>query len=165
MWNHFNNFMNQWNSTQGDMINSTFNVLNNTSNWIQSNPGKVTVFAGIIESSSTIASKGLKNWNAPSSITKSKVIAETISTKFPTSAKFLESASTGLKWGGRVVGAVGVANTLYQYGKGNISGTRAIADGVAGVMGFFPATALLSLGYFATMAAYEHYYNDGKPAF
>jgi len=157
--------MNQWNSTQGDMINSTFNVLNNTSNWIQSNPGKVTVFAGIIQSGSTIASKGLKNWNAPSSITKSRIIAETISTKFPTSAKFLEGASKILNFAGKVVGGIGLLNTGYQWSQGNVSDARAIADGVAGVMGFFPATAWLSLGYFAAMATYEYYYNDGKPAF
>lgn len=66
---------------------------------------------------------------------------------------------------GKIVGAVGIANTLYQGIEGNISPTRAIVDGVMGVAGFFPATAWVSVGYFAGMALYEYYYNDGKPVF
>ena len=147
-----------WYNSGPDAVKTSFN-------WVQNNPGKFTSIAGIIQAESTIAEKGLANWNAPSSITKSRIFAETISTKLPTSAKFLERASTALKWGGRIVGAVGVANTLYQGIEGNISGTRAVVDGVMGVAGFFPATAWVSLGYFAAMAIYETYYNDGKPAF
>jgi len=146
--------------------NSTSNsFLDNPFDWIQNNPIKVSQFAGMIQAGSTVAEKGLSNWNGASNITKSRIFAETISTKLPFSAKALETASTALKWGGRVVGAVGVANTLYQYGKGNISGTRAVVDGVMGVAGFFPATAWISVGYFAGMALYETYGNDGKPLF
>ncbi|WP_374462910.1 RHS repeat-associated core domain-containing protein [Chryseobacterium sp.] len=134
-------------------------------NWIQNHPREVSAFAGIIQSGSTIAEKGLANWSAPSNIAKSRIFAEIISTRLPISAKALETTSTALKWGGRVVGAVGLANTLYQYGKGNISGTRAIVDGVMGVAGFFPATAWVSVVYFAGMAFYETYGNDGKPLF
>ncbi|MBE4949347.1 RHS repeat-associated core domain-containing protein [Chryseobacterium culicis] len=146
--------------------NSTSNsLLDNIFNWIQGNPIKVSQFAGMIQAGSTIAEKGLSNWNGASNITKSRIFTETISTKLPLSAKALETTSTALKWGGRVVGAVGLANTLYQYGKGNISGTRAIVDGVMGVAGFFPATAWISVGYFVVTALYETYGNDGKPLF
>jgi len=37
--------------------------------------------------------------------------------------------------------------------------------GVMGAAGFFPATAWLSVGYFAGLAIYETYYNGGKPSF
>lgn len=150
----------------GRQIQNSFNFfMDNSFNWVQSNPIKVSQFAGMLQSGSTIAEKGLSNWNAASNISKGRIFAEIISTKLPTSAKFLEGASTTLKWGGRLVGAVGIANTVYQYGKGNISGTRAVVDGVMGVAGFFPATAWVSVGYFAGMALYETYYNDGKSAF
>ncbi len=134
-------------------------------NWVQSNPEKVTAFAGILQAGSTITAKGLENWNAASSITKSRIFAETISTKLPVSAKALVNTSKVLGVAGKAVGVLGIANTVYQWNKGNISDTRAIFDGVMGVAGFFPATAWLSLGYFATMAIYETYYNNGKPAF
>ena len=134
-------------------------------NWVQNHPREFTSIAGMIQSGSTIAEKGLANWNAASSITKSKVIAETISTKLPVSAKALGTASTVLKGLGTTVGIIGLTNTAYQYSQDNISGTRAVVDGVMGVAGFFPATAWVSLGYFATMAIYETYYNDGKPSF
>jgi hypothetical protein len=153
-------------SSWGSQIQNSFNAfMNNSFNWVQNHPREVTSIAGIIQASSTIAEKGLSNWNAASNISKSHIFAETISTKLPVSAKFLETASTGLKWGGRVVGAVGLANTLYQYGRGNISGTRAVVDGIAGVAGFIPATAWISVGYFAVMAISETYYNDGKLLF
>jgi len=147
-----------WYNSGPDVVKTSFN-------WVQNNPGKFTSIAGIIQAGSTIAEKGLANWNAPSSITKSKVFAETISTKLPASAKALGNASKVFGIAGKVVGAVGLLNTAYQYREGNISGMRAVVDGVMGVAGFFPATAWVSLGYFAAMAIYETYYNDGKPAF
>ncbi|SMO47371.1 RHS repeat-associated core domain-containing protein [Chryseobacterium rhizoplanae] len=134
-------------------------------NWIQSHPREVSAFAGIIQAGSTIAEKGLTNWNIPSNIAKSRIFAETISTRLPFSAKALGNTSRVLGIAGKVVGALGLMNTAYQYRQGNISGTRAIVDGVMGVAGFFPATAWVSLGYFAGMAIYEHYYNDDKPIF
>ena len=148
--------MSSWNAQ--DVYGSFFNE-------VHDNPGKVTTIAGLIQSGSTIAKKGLANWNAPSKLSNSRIFAETISTKLPASAKFLEGASPVLNWGGRVVGGVGIANTIVQWRQDNISDVRAIADGVAGVAGFFPLTAWYSIGYFGTMTIYETYYNDGKPAF
>lgn len=143
-----------------------FNDFVDTSfDWVQDHPREVTSIVGVIESFSQITSKGLANWNAPSSITKSKVFAEIISTKLPASAKFLDGASKTLSVAGRVVGAVGIANTVYQWRTGKISDTRAVVDGVMGVAGFFPATAWVSISYFGGMAIYETYYNDGKSAF
>ncbi|WET50905.1 DUF6443 domain-containing protein [Chryseobacterium indologenes] len=140
-------------------------LMDNAFNWIQSNPIKVSQFAGMIQAGSTITEKGLSNWNAASNITKSRIFAETISTKLPASAKALGNASKVFSVAGKVVGAVGIANTLYQGIEGNISPTRAVVDGVMGVAGFFPATAWVSVGYFAGMALYETYYNNGKPVF
>ena len=156
---------NNINIKAGDFQGGFNNLIDNSFDWVQDNPGKMTSFAGIIQSGSTIAAEGLGNWNATSSITKSKVFAETISTKLPLSAKFLEGASKTLSVAGRVVGAVGIANTLYQGIEGKISPTRAVVDGVMGVAGFFPATAWVSIAYFGGMAIYETYYNDGKSAF
>lgn len=157
----------------GQQMQDTFNAFMeqfNTDNanafafW-NSHPREVTSIAGIIEGASQITAKGLAKWNAPSNISKSRIFAETISTKLPVSAKALGTASTALKWGGRVVGAVGIANTLYQYGEGNISGTRAGVDTAMGVIGLTPWGAIPSLVYFGGMAVYEHYYNDDKPIF
>lgn len=148
--------MNEWNAQDG---------FDNFFSWVQNHPGEVTSIAGFIQAGSTVAENGLAKWNAQSSITKSKVIAENVSTKLPASAKFLERASATLQWGGRVVGGVGIANTFVQWRRGNISDVRAIADGMAGFAGFFPLTAWYSIGYFGIMATYETYYNDGKPAF
>lgn len=150
----------------GSQIQNSFNAfMNNSFNWVQSNPIKVSQFAGMIQASSTIAEKGLSNWNAASNISKSRIFAETISTKLPVSAKTLGTASTVLKGLGTTVGIFGLANTAFQYRQGNISGTRAVVDGIMGVAGFIPATAWVSVGYFAGMALYETYYNDGKPLF
>ncbi|RXM41150.1 sugar-binding protein [Chryseobacterium sp. CH21] len=146
--------------------NSTSNsLIDNAFNWIQSNPIKVSQFAGMIQAGSTVAEKGLSNWNGASNITKSRIFAETISTKLPFSAKALGNASKVFSVAGKVVGAVGIANTLYQGIEGNISPTRAVVDGMMGIAGFFPATAWISVGYFAGMALYETYGNDGKPLF
>jgi hypothetical protein len=146
--------------------NSTSNsVMDNVFNWIQGNPIKVSQFAGMIQAGSTIAEKGLSNWNGVSNITKSRIFAETISTKLPASAKALGNASKVFSVAGKAVGVLGIANTVYQWKNGNISDTRAIVDGVIGVAGFFPATAWISVGYFAGMALYETYGNDGKPLF
>ncbi|AZA51543.1 RHS repeat-associated core domain-containing protein [Chryseobacterium sp. G0201] len=135
-------------------------------NWIQSHPREFTSIAGTFEGSSQIVAKGLKNWNAPSSITKSRIFAEVISTRLPASAQALGKFSTVLKWGGRAVGAIGIANSLYQGYNGNISTTRAAVDTVMGVVGFIgPWGAAASLVYFGGMAVYEHYYNDDKSAF
>ncbi len=157
----------------GQQMQDTFNAFMeqfNTDNanafafW-NSHPREVTSIAGIIEGASQITAKGLAKWNAPSNISKSRIFAETISTKLPASAKFLEGASKTLSVAGRVVGAVGIANTVYQWRTGKISDTRAVVDGVMGVAGFFPATAWVSIAYFGGMAVYETYYNDGKSAF
>lgn len=69
----------------------------------------------------------------------------------------METALTALKWGRKAVGAVGVANTPYQYGNAgsDMWGTRASVDVVLRVADFFPAITCLSLGYFATVAIYE----------
>ena len=160
-WGHqifeqFNSYMSSWNAQ--DVYGSFFNE-------VHDNPGKVTTIAGLIQSGSTIAKKGLANWNAPSKLSNSRIFAETISTKLPASAKFLEGASPVLIWGGTTVGIIGLTNTAYQYSQGNISGTRAVFDGVMGIAGFFPATAWVSIGYFGVMAISETYYNDGKPLF
>ncbi|AZA80842.1 sugar-binding protein [Chryseobacterium lactis] len=153
-------------SVWGNQIQSHFSsYTENSFNWIQNHPREVTSIAGIIQASSTITEKGLSNWNASSSIAKSRIFAETISTKLPVSAKALGNASKVLGVAGKAVGVLGIANTVYQWNKGNISDTRAIVDGVMGVAGFFPATAWVSIGYFAGMTIYETYYNNGKPAF
>ncbi|KPH13813.1 hypothetical protein AMQ68_09770 [Chryseobacterium sp. ERMR1:04] len=147
----------------GNNVNS---FIDNSFNWIQSHPREFTSIAGAIEGSSQIVANGLKNWNAPSSITKSHVFAEVISTRLPASAQALGKFSTVLKWGGRAVGAVGIANSLYQGYNGNISTTRAAVDTVMGVVGFIgPWGAAASLVYFGGMAVYEHYYNDDKSTF
>ena len=144
-------------NTWGDQIAANFNAyMNGTFSFIDNHPGTTTTVAGVFQSGSTIVDKGLKNWNASSSITKSKVFAETISTKLPVSAKFLEGASTFLTWGGRVVGAVGIANTLYQMRIGNVSNSRGAVDFTMGVAGFFPVTAPVSLIYFGVIALYEY---------
>ncbi len=134
-------------------------------NWVQSNPIKVSQFAGMIQAVSTVAEKGLANWSAPSNIAKSRIFAEIISTRLPISAKTLGNASKVLGVAGKAVVVLGIANTVYQWNKGNISDTRAIVDGLMRVAGFFPATAWISVGYFAGMALYETYGNDGKPLF
>ncbi|WPO81612.1 DUF6443 domain-containing protein [Chryseobacterium sp. JJR-5R] len=142
------------------------NSITGSFDWIQSHPREFTAIAGTVEGSSQLVSWGIRNWNAPSSIAKSRIFAETISTRLPASAQALGKFSTALKWGGRAVGAIGLANTAYQWSEGNISDARAIADGVMGVVGFFgPWGAAASLVYFGGMAIYETYYNDGKPAF
>lgn len=146
--------------------NSTSNsLMDNAFSWIQSNPIKISQFAGMIQAGFTVVEKGLSNWNGALNITKSRIFAETISTKLPVSAKALGNASKVLGVAGKAVGVLGIANTVYQWNKGNISDTRAIVDGVMGVAGFFPATAWISVGYFAGMALYETYGNDGKPLF
>ncbi|WP_343643859.1 hypothetical protein, partial [Chryseobacterium sp.] len=145
--------------------NSSNSLTDNFFNWIQGNPIKVSQFAGMIQAGSTVAEKGLSNWNGASNITKSRIFAETISTKLPFSAKALGTASTVLKGLGTTVGIVGLTNTFYQWKNGNISDTRAIVDGALGVAGFIPATAWISVVYFAGMALYETYGNDGKPLF
>jgi hypothetical protein len=152
---NFNNFVADVNTK----INDSFN-------WIQGHPREMTSFAGMIEGSSQLVGKGLANWNAPSSITKSRIFAEVISTRLPASAQALGKFSTALKWGGRIVGGIGVANSIYQGIEGNISPTRAAVDSVMGVVGFFgPWGAAASLAYFGTMAVYEHYYNNDKSVF
>jgi hypothetical protein len=146
--------------------NSTSNsLMDNVFNWIQGNPIKVSQFAGMIQAGSTIAEKGLSNWNGASNITKSRIFAETISTKLPFSAKALGNTSKVFSVAGKAVGVLGIANTVYQWKNGNISDTRAIVDGMMGVAGFIPATAWISVGYFALTALYETYGNDGKPLF
>lgn len=154
-------------SDWGNQIQTQFNnFMNDTFSWVQNHPREMTSLAGMIEGSSQLVAKGLKNWNAPSSITKSRIFAEVISTRLPASAQALGKYSTVLKWGGRAVGAIGVANSLYQGYKGNISKSRATLDTVMGVVGFMgPWGAAASLIYFGGMAIYETYYNDGKPAF
>lgn len=156
IFEQFNGYMSGWNAQDG---------FDNLFNLVQNHPKEVTSIAGMIKAGSTIAEKGLANWNSPSSITKSKVFAEKISTKLPFSAKELGNASPVLKGLGTTVGIIGLTNTAYQYSQGNISGTRAVFDGVMGIAGFFPATAWVSIGYFGVMAISETYYNDGKPLF
>ncbi|RLJ34637.1 RHS repeat-associated protein [Chryseobacterium sp. 7] len=160
-------------NTSEEMVANMFKIadglqnslIDNSFNWIQGNPIKVSQFAGMIQAGSTVAEKGLSNWNGASNITKSRIFAEIISTKLPFSAKALGTASTVLKGLGTTVGIVGLTNTAYQYSQGKISGTRAVVDGLMGVAGFFPATAWVSVGYFAITALYETYGNDGKPLF
>nr|WP_277115530.1 RHS repeat-associated core domain-containing protein [Chryseobacterium sp.] len=135
-------------------------------NWIQNNPKTFTTTAGTVEGSSQLVSWGLKKWNAASSISKSRIFAETISTRLPLSAKTLGVTSKGLNVLGKAVGGAGLVNTGYQWSQGKISDTRAIADGIMGVVGFLgPWGAAASLVYFGGIAAYEYYYNDNKPAF
>ncbi|KQM21759.1 hypothetical protein [Chryseobacterium sp. Leaf201] len=84
----------------------------------------------------------------------------------PVSARALGVASKGLNVLGKAVAVVGLVNTGYQWSQGNISDTRAIADGVMGVVGFLgPWGAAASLVYFGTVAVYEHYYINDKAAF
>lgn len=125
--------------------------------WVQNHPKEVTSIAGIIEGSSQLIAKGLRKWNASSSLTKSSIFAETISTKLPFSAQTLGKASTAFNIAGKVVGTVGIANTLYQMNQGNISNSRGTVDLIMGVAGFFPATAPISLLYFGGIAIYEYY--------
>ena len=135
--------------------------------WVQSNPGKVTSIAGIIEGVSQIGGYGLKNWSAASSASKSTIFAETISTKLPFSAQTLGKAAPILNGIGKAVGFVGLANTAYQLANGNISTTRALTDGIAGVLGMYggPYGAAVSIVYFGALAFAENYYNDGNPLF
>ena len=112
---------------------------------------------GIIQGSSRVVAEGLDNWNAPSSIVKTKVIVETISTKTPFSAQALKNASPYLKWGGKVVGAVGIGNTWYEAYNGNISRSRAGLDTAMGIVGFFPGGGVITLTYFGGVALYEHF--------
>jgi hypothetical protein len=135
-------------------------------NWIQNHPREFTSFVGTVEGSSQLASWGLKKWDATSNISKSRIFAETISTKLPISAKALGVTSKGLNVLGKAVGVVGLVNTGYQWSQGNISDARAIADGVMGVVGFLgPWGAGASLVYFGGMALIEHYGNNDKPLF
>ncbi len=135
-------------------------------NWIQNHPKTFTTIAGTVEGSSQLVAWGLKKWNAVSSISKSRIFAETISTRLPLSAKALGVTSKGLNVLGKAVGVAGLVNTGYQWSQGNISDTRAIADGIMGVVGFLgPWGAAVSIVYFGGIAAYEYYYNDNKPAF
>ena len=91
-------------------------------------PMEMTSIAGGIEGSSQVVAKGLKNWSAASNISKSRIFAEVISKRLPASAQALGKYSTALKWGGRAVGAVGIANTFVQWRVGNISDIRAAFD-------------------------------------
>jgi hypothetical protein len=135
-------------------------------NWVQGHPKTITSIAGTVEGSSQLVSWGLKKWNAASNISKSRIFAETISTRLPQSAQTLSRASTVLKWTGRAAGAVGLLNTGYQWQQGNISNARAIADGIMGVVGFIgPYGAAASLLYFGGMALIEQYGNNNKPLF
>ena len=135
-------------------------------NWIQSHPKTFTSIAGTVEGSSQLVSWGLKKWSAASSISKSSIFAETISTGLPFSAQTLSKASTIFKWTGRAAGAVGLLNTAYQWQEGKISNARAIADSIMGVVGFMgPYGAAASLIYFGGMALYEQYGNNDKPLF
>lgn len=133
----------------------------------QSNPGKVTSIAGIIEGASQGAAFGLQKWGAASSASKSTIFAETISTKLPFSAQTLGKAAPILNGIGKAVGFVGLANTAYQLANGNISTTRALTDGIAGVLGMYggPYGAAVSIVYFGALAFAENYYNDGNPLF
>ena len=86
------------------------------------------------------------------------MIAETISTKTPFSAQALKNASPYIKWGGGAVGVLGIANTFYQVGHGNISKSRASLDTAMGIIGFMGAPgAIISIVYFGTIGWYEHY--------
>lgn len=135
-------------------------------NWIQGHPKAFTAIVGTVEGSSQLVAWGIKKWNAPSSIVKSRIIAETISTRLPASARVLGVTSKGLNVLGKTVGAVGLINTAYQYQQGNITGIRATADAVMGVVGFLgPWGAGASLVYFGGMAIYETNFNNGKALF
>lgn len=116
---------------------------------------------GIINGSSALVARGLKNWDTASTIVKTKVIAETISTKTPFSAQTLKNASPYLKWGGRVVGALGIFNTGLDWRNGEISASRAGLDTAMGIIGFMgPGGAVISLTYFGSVALYEHFYGN-----
>ncbi|RQO41798.1 hypothetical protein DBR39_02750 [Chryseobacterium sp. KBW03] len=135
-------------------------------NWVQGHPKTITSIAGTVEGSSHLVSWGLNKWNAASSITKSSIFAETISTRLPLSAQTLSRTSTVLKWTGRAAGAIGLLNTGYQWQQGNISNARAIADGIMGAVGFIgPYGAAASLLYFGGMALIEQHGNNNKPLF
>ncbi|WP_123902325.1 hypothetical protein [Chryseobacterium arthrosphaerae] len=70
------------------------------------------------------------------------------------------------KMGGRIVGGIGIANSIYQGIEGNISPTRTAVDIVMGAVGFMGSwEAAASLVYFGGMAIYETNFNDGKAAF
>ncbi|UZT97250.1 hypothetical protein ODZ84_18975 [Chryseobacterium fluminis] len=89
-----------------------------------------------------------------------------MSTRLPASAQALGKFSKALKWGGRIVGGIGIANSIYQGMEGNISSTRAAVDTAMGVVGFFgPWGAAASLIYFGGMAIDETNFNDGKAVF
>ncbi len=114
---------------------------------------------GIINGSSALVARGLKNWDTASTIVKTKVIVETIGTKTPFSAQTLKNASPYLKWGGRVVGALGIFNTGLDWRNGEISASRAGLDTAMGIIGFMgPGGAVISLTYFGSVALYEHFY-------
>lgn len=144
----------------GDPVDDGYKrMLDDAFNWIKNHPKETTATAGIIEGSSQLVAKGLKSWNSPSSLatTKGKVIAGTISTRLPASAQTLGKASTALNVVGKTVGAIGIVNTGYQMLQGNISYSRGTIDLAMGVLGFFPATAPISLLYFGGVALYENY--------
>lgn len=133
--------------------------------WAASHSNDLVKATGVIESTSFLVGKGLAKWNAgweAPLMTKATMLAGKASTGSIFSASALSNASTGLKWFGRAVGAVGVGITAYQYlGQKSITGKEAAWDTAMGVVGFLgPWGAAASLTYFGGKALYEYYSGD-----
>ncbi|WP_460687382.1 hypothetical protein, partial [Niabella aquatica] len=79
------------------------------------------------------------------------------------STKALQNTASTLKTAGNAAGFMSLGITTYQYFDGQISGTEALVDGFFGVLGFFPATAGISILYFGGKALYE--YSTGNTFF